>query len=105
MKYEDLNTNPFDSMKNLLYFLNINKIDSKLLQNIIAHYSFNNMKKMEENYAYNEFWIQPKDKEDPHSFKTREGKIGNYVNYLNNEDITFVNNKLKSKLNFFYSFD
>jgi hypothetical protein len=105
VKYEDLNLNPLSSMRNLLSYLNIKDIDLELLYNVINYYSFDNMQKIEKDSAYTEFWIRPKDKNDPHSFKTREGKIGNYVNHLSYEDINFVNKKLARELRYFYSIE
>lgn len=90
INYEDLKKNPIYNFKKILKFLNKN-IDYKILEEAVRESSFHKMRKIEENKIFNEYALCPGKKDDPDSYKVRRGKVGGYKEYLNENDLSYIN--------------
>ena len=53
---------------------------------------------MEHNNEYDRSWLKARDLQDNESFKVRRGKIGGYVDYLEDDQIEMVNNMINETL-------
>lgn len=93
--YENLKNNTFDEMLKIISFFD-EVIDEPALRSSIEFASFENMKKMESDGAFGSQRLRPADTSDPESFKVRRGKVGGYRDYLNDEDIAFLHEKIQS---------
>jgi len=98
IKYEDLRTNPEKEMFRILDFMGIPNIDKNKIFDCVEFGSFNKMKKMEKNGVFDDPILKPTKVAEDNSFKTRRGKVGGYVDYLNKSDIEFLNERIKAKL-------
>ncbi len=98
IKYEDLRTNPEKEMFRILDFMGIPNIDKNKIFDCVEFGSFNKMKKMEKNGVFDDPILKPTKVVEDNSFKTRRGKVGGYVDYLNKSDIEFLNERIKAKL-------
>ena len=103
VKYEDMKKNINHELKRILNFINIS-VSEELIQQTAEFGSFNNMRKMEMNEKINDYRMKPGNKKDPNSFRTRKGKVGGYKKELNEEDMNYINNELKEKLDSFLGY-
>ncbi|MFP4620043.1 MAG: sulfotransferase domain-containing protein [Bacteroidales bacterium] len=105
IKYEDMHEDTFGVMKDLLEFLNVNRVDEDQLKKIIWFYQFNNMQKLEKHGYFKKSFkrvLYPKDMNDQESYKTRKGKVGGFHEYFSDEDIEYCNQVMKEFPNPFY---
>lgn len=108
LKYEDMITDSLWELNRIVSFLNIDTIDLKQssLREAVEYASFENMRLMDldktphllsggiealgsKSYAS----FQGKEREE--AMKVRRGVVGGYVDYLDNADIEYVNERLK----------
>ena len=92
IRYEDIHQNPHEELGKLFEFLEIG-LDNKKLTQTVEFSKFENMHKMERNNLFKDKRIEPTDKNDPESYKTRKGKVGDYVNHLSSKDIKYIDDK------------
>jgi hypothetical protein len=104
VRYEDMHSQPEQELRRILDFIGLTHISDQIIQEAIIYASFNNMRKMEETAALDSFRLRPGDKNDPESFKTRRGKVNGFIDYLNPEDITYLNHKINSELTEYYGY-
>lgn len=95
LRYEDLRKDTVDKLKEVLDFFEVYKVNDKSISEAIEFASFQNMKKMEINKIYSNKELLPGNMSDEESFKVRKGKIGGYINYLNEDDIEYIDKMLK----------
>ena len=98
LKYEDLVNNTQEELKKVLQFIGLVKIDDNAIKKAVEFSSFNNMRKLEEEDFFSDERLRARSKGDEGSFKTRKGKIGGYKDYLNEEEIKWINNMITSEL-------
>lgn len=100
VRYEDLMDNTVYFLQRVLDFL---KIPAKLetIQEAVEYCKFDNMKRMETSGEFGNR-LTPGNKDDVESFKVRKGKVGNYVEYLDSEDIEYINKKINENLDKYY---
>ena len=88
--YEDLNRNPETTLTNVLLFLGVKETPPDIIKSAIDFASFDNLKKAEAEHKFASGILTATDGSDPQSYKVREGKIGKYSKYLNQEDVKYV---------------
>jgi hypothetical protein len=94
VKYEDMHEDCLDVLKKVTDFMQLRNISQEQLKESTEFARFDNMQKLErEGYFEKQygFPLSPSDKNDKESFKVRKGKVGGYVDYLNEEDIHYCN--------------
>lgn len=98
VKYEDMHKDVHHQLRRVLRFLRI-KTSEEIIEKSVQYGSFSNMRKMEVNQKFVGNRLQAVDLKDKESYKTRKGKVGGYVNYLNKEDREFVDRYVRENLN------
>src|SRR5439155_26933264 len=66
------------------------KIDDNVFRTAIDVADFRNMQRMEAAGEFGSKILQPRDREDPESFKVRQGKIGGFREYLSAESQSYA---------------
>lgn len=99
IKYEDLMHSTLSEVKSILDFIGIEEVDTELLNKVIEDASFDNLKQLEKDRVFKAIELIPLDADDPESFKVRRGKIGGYVDYLEQPEIDYLNEKIRHNLN------
>jgi Sulfotransferase domain len=98
LSYEKAHSDTIDSLKQTLGFMGVKDVSLKILESAVKFSEFNNMKKLEKNNYFSGYvgsqQMIPRKIEDNDSFKTRKGKVGGYVDYLDSEDIEYINTKI-----------
>lgn len=106
LRYEDMKEDPFNTVLELINFLDIKKsIQKKSIMKAISFSSFKNMRKMEKSNKLNNKGLSPRNKNNKKTYKTRKGKVGDFKDHLNKKDIRFLNKECKNlKKEFNYNF-
>jgi hypothetical protein len=90
IRYEDCRRDPHKEFSALLEFIEQKPVDRRLVAESLEFASFDNMKKMEKSKKVESKSLRPSNDSDPESFKVRRGKVGGYKDYLNDDDLTFL---------------
>ena len=98
VRYEDLLTDSQRELSRVLDFLGLGIIDDKTIAEAVEFASFDNMRKMEAQGAFQSGILKPADETDQDSFKTRRGKIGGFMDYLNDQEIQALNQRMSEDL-------
>ena len=101
VRYEDMHANPQKELRRVIGFLGLSAISDEVLEQAVAFASFDNMRNMEKNGSFSSGMLNPVNLSDKESFKTRKGKIGGYYDYLDDEEIARLNQKMSALSNFF----
>ena len=85
-RYETLRENPERGFREVLAALGETSPDEEAFAHALAFSDFGNMKKLEQQGAFESKILRAGDVRDPESFKVRRGKVGGYREYLSLED-------------------
>jgi hypothetical protein len=89
MRYEDLIEEPENQFSKFIKFLDVN-FDQNVLTKSVNASSFENMRQAEKSDEIKNHRLQPKDKNDKQTYKTRRGKSGQYVEYFDSEELAYL---------------
>ncbi len=98
VRYEDLHANAALELRRILEFLDYSAIPDEVIQRSVEFCAFDNMRKIESTAKTDAFVLKAADLTDTESFKTRKGKIGGFRDYLNEEDIAWMDALIDEKL-------
>ena len=90
VRYEDLRADPVRGFHELLRGVGETEIDDAAFGPAMDFSDFRNMQKLEAAGEFGSKILQPRDREDPESFKVRRGKIGGFAEYLSPEAQDFA---------------
>jgi hypothetical protein len=82
VSYESLHADPAAELDQLLEFLGLREIDFSLLENAVEYADFGNMRQLEISGTFHDSMMRPGQKNDGESLKVRRGKVGGFVDYL-----------------------
>jgi hypothetical protein len=105
VRYEEMHADCMAVMRRIMEFLQLRDISDDQLRESIQFAEFENMKKLERDGFFSERYgsiLSPADINDEESFKVRKGRIGGYVDYLNEEDIAYCNRLMSDPGSPFY---
>lgn len=99
VRYEDMRAQPERVLGQILAFIGTPGSADEVRE-AVAFASFENMRKMETNST---FWrsggrMRPRDPKNPHSFKTRRGKVGGYRDYFDDGEIAEIDRLVEEQL-------
>lgn len=103
--YEDMHKDTLSVLKRVVSFLQREYLKDKQLTESIEFAKFENMQLLEKEGFFSEKYgsiLTPADLHDQESYKVRRGKIGGYTDYLNEKDIEYCNECMKSADNSSY---
>lgn len=105
VRYEDLHQNPLQALRNLFNFMGLMQINDTTLSEAIAFAGFDKMRQMEkQGQVQTTNRLQPGNVIDVGSYKTRRGKVGGYVDYLSEAEISDLNERMRQRLPCLYSY-
>jgi hypothetical protein len=96
LRYEDLHKTPDAALTNVLTFLGVKRPAADVVRAAIEYASFDNLKKAEAENRFSSSILSSTDGNDPQSSKVREGKMGKYSKYLNEEDVRYIDSQIKN---------
>jgi hypothetical protein len=90
VRYESLRAAPEENFRKLLAAIGEPLPQGAAFSHALVFSDFDNMKKLEAAGAFDSKILQPGDARDPESFKVRRGKVGGYIDYLEEADMAYV---------------
>jgi hypothetical protein len=97
IKYEDLKSNPYEAIAKTIRFLNCN-IDKEALLTAIDESSFEKMRHIEVSNVIDNSRLSSNSADNTNSYKTRKGKVGSYIEDLNDTDVKWINDYILNNL-------
>jgi hypothetical protein len=104
VRYEDMKINANHELRRVVDFLGLGEISNTEIAEAVEFASFENMQKMEAGGKFEAGMLKPADKSDRESYKTRRGETKGYVNYLSENEIQLLNQKIQNNLSDFYGY-
>jgi hypothetical protein len=104
IRYEDLKTDSIKELRRVLDFLEISNIPDTILKEAVEFASFENMRKMEAEGRFSHGMIKPADKTKVETYKTRKGKVHGYLEYLDDIELSYVNERMQEVLSPYYGY-
>ncbi len=95
IRYEDLHNDPEDALTKVFGFLGDPNIEPRFIHSAIDYCKFENLRKFESEKKFSSGILSPKDPNDPESYKTRKGLMGNYHQYLSENDIAYIDEQIE----------
>jgi hypothetical protein len=105
VRYEDLKENPQRELRRTLDFLELGDISDETIVEAVEYASFDNMRRMEREGKFQTGILKPANHDDKESYKTRQGEVKGYVNYLRDDEIALLNQKIKNELIEIYGYN
>jgi len=106
LSYETLRADPKQHLARVLEFFG-EDVDPKAVEYAVEASAFEKMKRIERDNSLNEESsrrLQARDVEDADSYKVRRGKVGGYVDYLEDPEIEQLDEILRTHLSSFYDY-
>jgi Sulfotransferase domain len=104
VRYEDLKANPQKSFRRVIDFLGLQCITEQTLAEAVEFASFDNMHRMEQQGIFASRILNPAESDNRNSYKTRKGKVKGFLDYLNPEEIEYLNHQMQEYLSPFYGY-
>ncbi|MEP6699159.1 MAG: sulfotransferase domain-containing protein [Verrucomicrobiota bacterium] len=95
VRYESLHAEPAEHFRKLLAVIGEASPDVTAFAHALAFSEFGNMKKLETAGAFASKILRPGDALDPESYKVRRGKVGGYVDYLDEADLKYADEVMR----------
>jgi hypothetical protein len=90
LHYEDIHADPAKVLTETLTFVGANNVDDQVVRKAVEYSVFSKMKEMEKGKRWTSDVMQPGNGVDADSFKVRRGVVGGYLDYLNEDDVQYV---------------
>jgi len=101
VRYEDMRADTLKELRRVIDFLGLSVISDEVLRQAVAFASFDNMRNMEKKGSFSSGILNPVSLSDQESYKTRQGKIRGYYDYLDGKEIEQLNQKMGALSDFF----
>lgn len=98
VRYEDLKIYPQDELRRILEFLGLQAIPEETIAEAVEFASFENMRRMEAEGKFQSGILNPADKTDQESYKTRKGAVGGFADCLSESEIESLNRRMQDRL-------
>lgn len=90
LRYEAMHEDPHKALTQTLEFMEMDGVTAELVETAVSFAQFDNMKKLEASGFFSSDKMQPGNEQDKESFKVRKGVVGGYREYLNDDDIAYI---------------
>jgi len=104
LRYEDMHANAFAALRAAVDFLGLSEIADEEIAVAAQHGSFENMRRVEVTEVSRSKKLRPGTVGDVESYKTRRGKVGGYRDYLSEEDIVYVDERVRREMDPLYGY-
>jgi hypothetical protein len=95
VRYEDLHTEPEVQLGRSLQFAGLEGIPTTVLDEAVEFTAFDKMHQLEASGKLAANKLKPGNPDNPESYKTRQGKVGSYTQYLSEEDIEYIHKAMQ----------
>jgi len=98
LRYEDLRRDTTEALRACLEFLQIAGVDDRIVTAAVEAGALEKMRQVEAQHLLTNYQLRPGNRSDPESFKVRRGKVGGYVDYLTDQQISYVDEQIRTRL-------
>jgi len=102
VRYEDMQEDTASELRRVLEFIGVEGVSEENIQKAVELCSFDNMRKLESDNAFKTNTLAPRDVNDPQTYKTRRGVVGGYKDYLHGENLDYVEEIIRQRLDLFF---
>jgi len=102
VRYEDLRAQPERELRRVVDFIGLGEVSDAVIAEAVAFGAFDNMRAMEKSGTIQKKQMRPGDPDDEESFKTRKGRVGGYVEYLDADQIASLERRMRDSRCAFY---
>lgn len=92
--YESLHVAPLPALRSAFQAIGLVDVTDAELEAAIEYARFENLRRLEAGGAVHKAALRPVDRDDPESFKVRQGRVGGYRQSLSDDDIAFIEDAL-----------
>jgi len=104
VRYEDMQSDPGKQLRQVLEFLGVHGVADVHVREAVQFGDFENMRSLESGGALRSGRLRPRDPSDVESFKTRRGVVGGYRDYLDADEIAWMEERIASRLDPFFGY-
>lgn len=90
VRYEDMHADPRRELRRVLAFIGVSGVGDATVQRAVAGASFERLQRVEREGTAGTRALRTETVDDPESYKVRRGKVGGFVDYLDEEDVRYV---------------
>lgn len=105
VRYEDLHADAHKELRRIFDFLDLPSVTEEVVAEAVSYASFENMRKIESRDSLHSHRLRPGNSGDPDSFKTRRGEVGGFVAYFTDEEVQYLNRRVKEGLSSLYGYN
>ena len=98
IRYEDITRDPVRELGRMLGFLGIDWLAEATIGEAADFASFDNLRRIEAADALAIGSLQTRDRENDDAYKIRRGKVGGYVDYLDEREIAYLDGVIRAEL-------
>ena len=98
IRYEDITRDPVRELGRMLGFLGIDWLAEETIGEAADFASFDNLRRIEAADALAIGSLQTRDRENDDAYKIRRGKVGGYVDYLDEREIAYLDGVIRAEL-------
>lgn len=95
LRYEDMHAAPAAQLRTALDFIGLADVPDATVTAAVEYAAFENMKRLEASGQYQDSMLKARKSGDRETFKVRRGKIGGYVDYLDEDDLRYIDEVLE----------
>ena len=104
VRYENIVANPEKELRGVIDFLGLTWITDQTVAEAVEFASFDNMRRMEMEGEFNSGILNPADRSNIDSYKTRKGKVQGYLESVPQAEIDFMNQQIRENLSPFFGY-
>jgi hypothetical protein len=94
VRYEDLHAEPQRQLRRVLTFIGVTGVSDALIEQAVHFGRFDNMRRMEASDTLGSSRLRPGRDGQEESYKTRKGAVGRYGEYLSEEDLRYIDERV-----------
>ncbi len=95
LRYEDMHADPLAALRSAAEFFTIPRVTDDALAAAVRQGSFDRMRELEAAGLLNDQRLRPGNPDDPDSYKVRRGKIGGHVEDLSDDQIRYLDDRIR----------
>lgn len=100
--YEDMHADTARELRRVLDFIGLTRVRDEDIAGAVESCSFDNMRRLEQDNAFNTGALAPRDRDDESTYKTRQGKAGGYREHLTAQQIAWIDDTMGRQLDPLY---
>ncbi len=104
MSYEELTASPLETLAACVDFLGWPREPEAYCQRVVDYCRFDNMRKLEEERAFDGGRALAAGGRRPEGFKVRKGRVGGYHSYLSDADVAYMDRYIAERLDPIYRY-